>query len=474
MAPTQLTLLGLLLLLPLPSAVRLQQLRAGGGVEQELSTLHDAVEAARSSAAEYPSDVKGLPVTMNHNLLESRTKAFPSTVCVPRRALMAEIPEDLGPGAFRTPLAEPEPSACSPVMSDSKVSTFLYFARAEEAPVVCAFDHAVLGEEGNLCLASGCLLNQAWEPKQGLPDQTAVFFSRPKFKQGDQVNPGMSCSPEGGCQGDLSKLPEYDVVYTIAQDRGWQFGHFMMGSLYRLLVGLDFLRGSGKEAVIHASSAHDWALDALVTLGIAPQRVVLGDLRAKALLYPEDTTMNRAGHKLVALSRWMLRQYVPTGIPPTWHRRSPVILVLKQEPIFGRVMTNYDELVSQLNETFAGQGLSVRTFDAQDTRRRAETWQLFASSAVVVGVHGEALANIAIMSPGSAVVEVMAGGKREPCGTNTFQMTCARLGVQHYAVHEPALSADTPSFSSNISAVVRAVSRAVLAAELDPSMAPVK
>jgi capsular polysaccharide biosynthesis protein len=101
----------------------------------------------------------------------------------------------------------------------------------------------------------------------------------------------------------------------------------------------------------------------------------------------------------------LLRRARAALLPADPARRATRVVLVGRGPAESRAFGNQEALMAALAHVASQRNLDFALFEGAATPMR-ETVDLFASAALVVGVHGAGLANCLFMAPGAAVLEL--------------------------------------------------------------------
>eukprot|EP01095_Lingulamoeba_sp_RSL-Kostka_P013753 TRINITY_DN5778_c0_g5_i1.p1 TRINITY_DN5778_c0_g5~~TRINITY_DN5778_c0_g5_i1.p1 ORF type:complete len:562 (-),score=180.18 TRINITY_DN5778_c0_g5_i1:120-1766(-) len=96
------------------------------------------------------------------------------------------------------------------------------------------------------------------------------------------------------------------------------------------------------------------------------------------------------------------------------------ILVVNGVPGSGRSISNIDEVLTQLRETFVEETFVYKEFDPYKDWDEQENAELFNNAKIVVSNHGDALANLIYAPYDTVVVETLSNNKRNQLLSHTF------------------------------------------------------
>jgi hypothetical protein len=294
---------------------------------------------------------------------------------------------------------------------------------AEPIPGIAVMQHAFVDEEGNVCDAKHCIGIRSCEMKVAKP-------------------PEIAGTP-------------HDQLYVVAQNEGYGFWHFFGEDFVRISVGIDLLL-EDKSIKVHVVRKNAFTKDYMRLVGIDESRLIEGAATARVLFYPEPSACGSPSRYIARQTRHMLRTALllpPTSGAPAAAAR-PRILVVKRSG--SRKVLNHDALVVALSRV-AGDRADVEVFDDKFNPGARKTFELFGTSAIIVGPHGAGLANIVVAPPGTTVVEFIVS---DYMVNICYMVLATKLALDYHAVTDSSSSHIGP-MTVDVEKVASIVSRSI-------------
>jgi hypothetical protein len=236
---------------------------------------------------------------------------------------------------------------------------------------------------------------------------------------------GCSSAPiQFSCNNDITSL---DTVVVITQMWGGSFFHAFIEDLSRLAFVLHVRESLAHDIRIHVADAKSELLKMLVEF-YGDWQLVSGLIHAKRILLPPSTPCG--GHVYSAYNN-MFRNSLHLRLQTTVSAdKSLVVMHRKKVSSGSRIILNHDDLVSALRKAWNG---SISEHFGNEPFH--EQLNKFRSSEAVIGPHGASLANIIVMRPGKAVLELLpvnGVNKLNPC----YMSMSFTLGLRYFTFYE--------------------------------------
>jgi len=234
----------------------------------------------------------------------------------------------------------------------------------------------------------------------------------------DVLHPGPHCnwvvvSPSDDCQTwalqlddeprttKMSNLTvdaiEVDTAITLARRKG--------GDTYRapidIISSLVHVNRSllwNDSVYLHVHTETDYVKDWLSVVGISPDRLISGDLRAKRLYVPEMHISMPSRTQL----NWLQHMVWNTIGYPDLSKRNLLIVSKRTD----RGISNHDEVVQLAKEYAAAHGLEVFIHGDKKLGTVKEQLQIFSRAVMYLAPHGAGELFIVASLPGACVVEM--------------------------------------------------------------------
>jgi hypothetical protein len=190
---------------------------------------------------------------------------------------------------------------------------------------------------------------------------------------------------------------EVDTAITIARRKG--------GVIYRapidIISSLVHVNRSlllNDSIYVHVHTETTYVKDWLSVVGISPDRLISGDLRAKRLYVPEMHSEVPSRTQL----NWLQHMVWNTIGFPDLSKRNLLIVGKRSD----RGISNHDEVVQLAKEYAVAHGLEVFIHDDKNLGTVKEQLQVFARAAFLLAPHGAGELFIVASLPGACVVEM--------------------------------------------------------------------
>ena len=230
-------------------------------------------------------------------------------------------------------------------------------------------------------------------------------------------------------------IPVYDEVFIISQYWGEGYYHVTVENLPRLAPYVEFLR-QNVAIKIHMINGEKWDLKAsqqskrsLEILGINPDRVVYGNVRAKLAYLPRSAP---CGYILLPESQILAtryHKYIEEQLHETEH--SSVVLIVRMSRN-GRSIPQsiYDLIEKELLKLLSSTNLKLEIFSDANKPSHSDTLRMFYRARMVIGVHGAGLANIIYSRAGTLIFEMVC---QPPVMELCYASTAGALGHKYHA-----------------------------------------
>ena len=269
------------------------------------------------------------------------------------------------------------------------------------------------------------------------------------FPEGQVVNDTVSLQTNGCgplrnlsriCVTDVSgEVPRFNVVATIAHFWGHGYYHFVAENLVRLPLILDAVEGRDEARLHVIDKKPKFVIPVLEAFGLHRSQIIDGWVTADLVLVPEPVHCNNPSAVTLHLLRQSLTQLTLHSVrPPSARCR---MLVVKRRKNSCRSISNHNELISSLTESFPACSVDVHT----GARGVVEQLRMFRRSTVIIASHGAGLANMIACRERTVVMEfVVAGADMNICYMNMalkLMLNYAMLTV-HNATHGDPMTVD--------------------------------
>jgi HPt (histidine-containing phosphotransfer) domain-containing protein len=271
--------------------------------------------------------------------------------------------------------------------------------KKEPTPAICIFENAAVDVNGNLCnIENKCLRTKACIGSYG------------NYR---------------------SATTNHDVIYSIAEQWGEGFYHFIAENYLRLFIGLDYLLSDlGKKTKIYVTRMSTFVAQALDLLGIPANRILeRSGRRAKVVLFPEPVGCGSPAKMMVQLGRSeIFTRVVGTSLKPLRSNGKLIITIIKRTG--SREVSNHQELVSALQEKYK----PIATVYEFVKENMMDSVRTFENTDILIGPHGAGLSNMLYMHPDRGILEMMVVGK----DVNACYMYMAlKLGLRYHTWGDP-------------------------------------
>ncbi len=233
------------------------------------------------------------------------------------------------------------------------------------------------------------------------------------------------CRPEASLKSrsiqrqTLISAPLYDEVFTITQYWGGAFYHATLENLPRLAPYLEYLKRF-PHIRIHAGTRHPF----LPLLGLDPDRIITGDIRAKLLYMPAGVSCGMS----TIFPTQMLSFHLRRGLKPMeWN----IILLVRRSRT--RWFRHHESILQMLQDVASPEGYIVKEYRDDPVPGIDATRELFSRAFLVVAPHGAGEANLIFSQPGTVVMEGLcyeAGHRINLC----YKDTCESLGLRYHGL----------------------------------------
>ena len=226
----------------------------------------------------------------------------------------------------------------------------------------------------------------------------------------------------------------YPEVFVISQHWGHGYFHKQGEDIPRIAPYLPFLT-KNKAIKIHVKETRSVTAETLKMLGINPERLVKGDIRAKIVYIPQATNCGYSNQHSVQLLSRLYRRYVERNI--TDNRRNSIVMIHRTKK---RLLVDYDKKERAMREIAEDYNLTFEVLSDNALPSFLDQVKLFHRAAVVIGSHGAGLVNMIFSEPGTLVVE----GTCSPPGLVMCYVRLAHV-LGHYYHAIPSLGKWTGS-----------------------------
>ena len=231
-----------------------------------------------------------------------------------------------------------------------------------------------------------------------------------------------------GCSADKLKMKNYqsyDEIYTISQMwANHSFYHWMIDSIARMAVMLDFLRRH-VTIRIHMGVRNKQIDEVFTVLGLDPKRIITGYAFGKVVYLPRATHCYEAALlDMQALSNEYKRFIEKTTNNTV--RNSVVYIRRNKERKFAN-NSQTEGITKRLSEQYK---LKFELFTDDKLPSVKETMYMFNRARVIVAPHGAGLLNMQYSRQGTVILEAIDNTVNCPC----FLLMAHVLGHKYHAI----------------------------------------
>ena len=212
-----------------------------------------------------------------------------------------------------------------------------------------------------------------------------------------------------GCLHDFSVSPPknygnsslYPEVFVISQKWGKGYFHKLGEDIPRISPYTEFL-AKNKDIKVHVKETELRSVTAetLKMLGIHPDRLIEGVIRAKIVYLPQATNCGYSNQHSVQLASRLYREYVDRN--QNDNRRNLMVMIHRTAK---RLLVNYDEKEREMRKVAEYYNLKFEVLSDDALPSFQEQVLLFRRAAVVIGSHGAGFVNMIYSDPGTLVIE---------------------------------------------------------------------
>ena len=214
--------------------------------------------------------------------------------------------------------------------------------------------------------------------------------------------------------------PEYDHVFTISQVWGHSFFHGAVEGLNRLSLYLKYLLDH-PYIKLHVNGYHPY----LQVLGLKPERIIRGTVRASVLYMPMGTPC----FTLPFIEGQLLAVQLKETLMGSNETRDTVVLIKRSAK---RWFEHHDAIYVTLEKHCQEMGLKLVVFDDKIIPAMHDTMNLFHRALVIVAPHGAGLTNMIFSQPGTLVIEALCHDNHNRLNI-CFQRMASVLGMRYYS-----------------------------------------
>lgn len=236
---------------------------------------------------------------------------------------------------------------------------------------------------------------------------------------------------------EYTNSPIYKEVFVVTQFWGESFFHRIIEVMPRLAPYLSFLK-SNPSIKIHAPRDRGMTSEMMKLLGLNPERIVVGIVRAKIVYLPQGTPCGFPQVQSLQLLSHHFRNSLKSNksnqnnSDVSFAPRNKLIMIRRS----GTRRFLHDREMEVLLKNFSEKyGLILHIFSDNAIPGLVETISLFNSAFIVVAPHGAGLTNVLFSEPGTLVVE---GVCNPPHVNMCFQFVSHVLGHRYHAI--PSIS----------------------------------
>ena len=274
-----------------------------------------------------------------------------------------------------------------------------------------------------------------------------VDDSSPKYAYFIHVAKSATVTPEGnvyvkhikiqsnGCNYDDSGVKvfqSYDEIYSIAMWAAHSIYHWMIDSISRMAVMLEFLR-KNVSIRIHLKVRNKQIDEIFKALGIDPDRIITGHAFGKIVYVPRATNCYETSPLDLQIMSVEYRKFIGQTMNETSHNSIVYIRRTKEHRRFADNV-QIEKITKDLSEKY---GLKFELFADDNLPSVNETLRMFYRARVIVAGHGAGLLNMQYSRPGTIVIEANDYLANCPC----FLIMAHVLGHKYHAI--PATGGNT-------------------------------
>ena len=217
----------------------------------------------------------------------------------------------------------------------------------------------------------------------------------------------------------------YKEVFTISQFYSKNVYHSNIDQIPRIAPYLQFL-GDNPEIKVHIGMdrvRHN--SNTLEMLGINPNRIINGTVRAGIVYFPEGSMSNFPRVQNVQILSKEYRKIIKKLILIQEHKS--IIMIRRSKIRYFRQLLEVEGLVYNMTIRY---GLRYELFDDQNLPELEDTMTMFNRAVLVVAPHGAGLFNTIFSEPGTIILETIC---KTPGSNVCFMRLSHVLGHRHYA-----------------------------------------
>ena len=230
-----------------------------------------------------------------------------------------------------------------------------------------------------------------------------------------------SCSNAGG---SVKEFQIYDEIYSIAMWAGESLYHWMIDSISRMAVLLDFLR-KHPSIRIHLKIRNEQIEGVFRTLGLSPERIITGYAFGKVVYVPRATNCYEASLFDMQIMSHEYQKFIAQTSTNTL--RNSVIYIRRTK---NRRFADNAQIESMTKKFSEQYGLKFELFADDNLPSVNETMYMFYRARVIVAPHGAGLHNMQYSRPGTVIVEAV----HYKCHCLCFLIMAHVLGHKHHGV----------------------------------------
>lgn len=237
---------------------------------------------------------------------------------------------------------------------------------------------------------------------------------------------------------EQQQIPELNEVFVITQYWGDGYFHMNVENFPKIAPYVEFLL-QHPDIYIHVAlppqsnvRAEEHIYKTMQLLGLDPDRVVAGVVHANIAYIPKSTPCIHGLLPETQILQSLYHEYIDQDLHEAKH--NTVLLVIQHAQSNNRLNIHrsiYDTIREKLNRLVANSNLQVEVFDDNDEVSFIDMLKMFYRAKLIIGIHGDGLANMIYARPGTYVVEMLC---QPPETSLRYPAQAGVLGHHYHAV----------------------------------------
>jgi len=241
----------------------------------------------------------------------------------------------------------------------------------------------------------------------------------------DSANHG--CRAPGGdyfkwCYDSTTKRPHFPTVVSMTQLWPGAYYHTVVEVMTKISIVHKQDQSLLSTAIFHVGTVSGFAKEWAEMLGVDPERIVGGTVKADTVVVPPSNGCARIRPDYAVETRSILHNHLQKGATPPPAAFRKAVLVKRTQ---SRVLDNHGAVLNLLTDF--GYDVHELVEGAEGSARSQCT--LFSQANLIVGPHGAAFSNLLCATAGTPLIEI-----QQEDHNDVFAVLAMQLGLRYFGI----------------------------------------